>query len=513
MARMKGSVCTAFTIFICVLVFMGAPQRAHARVVLSEIMYDLAEGSDSGREWIEIFNEGASVDVTTWKIFEAEVNHRISEFQGAVSLASGAYAIVADNPVKFLEDNPGYSGQLFDSAFSLSNTGETLILRDADLVDRDSVSYTSEWGAAGDGLTLQRTDTGTFEPRSPTLGSGTLATVLADTDNVSLPESSDEGEQVSVVAKNEGSTFPVEPQIFAYGGADRRVLVGADVLFEGKASSKEGELLEGDGIEYHWNFGDGSIGSQQVVSHHFAHPGVYVVVLTVSSGKYSGAHYISVVAEPAALSLRRLPDGAVAITNQSARDIDLSHWHVRVDGSFFTIPANTIIVGKQETVLRADALNLPPGDPVLLYPNGAEALRTGDGALGARVDTSVAVVQGKVASGAPAPQVARVPRTSLVGTPVVPSKEVQRAPMLPETSEEEVSEEPQRTVSSQSASAGVVPLMPEWPWLLGLLGVLGIGGIGVVSALGREPFADGEKQDTSIDVSAWDIIDDGTKVR
>lgn len=361
---------------ILLFIFLVVPHLAGAQVVFSELMYDLAEGSDGGREWVEVFNEsGSSVDLTTWKLYEAESNHRISEFQGGVQLASGMYAVIADNPTKFLADNPGYSGLLFDSAFSLSNTGETLMLRDADVVDRDVVVYTSEMGASGDGQTLQRTAAGAFAPAAPTPGSGSLTAAQGGGDQQSASSDTTASTQsTSSTTENNASAFPVEPQIFAYGGADRRVLVGADVLFEGKASSKEGELLDGDGIEYHWNFGDGSVSSDKVVSHHFAYPGTYVVVLTVSSGKYSGSHYLSVVAEPAALSIRRLPDGAVAIKNESSRDIDLSHWHIRVRESFFTIPSNTIIVKRQETILRADALSLPPGVPILLYPNGVEAV-------------------------------------------------------------------------------------------------------------------------------------------
>ena len=35
------------------------PQWAAAQVVISEIMYDLEIGSDSGREWIKLFNPGS----------------------------------------------------------------------------------------------------------------------------------------------------------------------------------------------------------------------------------------------------------------------------------------------------------------------------------------------------------------------------------------------------------------------------------------------------------------------
>jgi hypothetical protein len=125
---------------------------------MSEIMYDLAEGSDSGREWVEVYNEsGTAVDLADWKLFENSTNHGLKAL-GASVLAPGAYAVIADNPDKFKNDHPSYAGLLFDSAFSLNNTGETLILRccGKELSDVDTVVYSNEQGGAGDGASLSR---------------------------------------------------------------------------------------------------------------------------------------------------------------------------------------------------------------------------------------------------------------------------------------------------------------------------------------------------------------------
>ena len=37
-----------------------SPCAAFAQVVFTEVMYDLPSGSDSGREWVEVFNAGAA---------------------------------------------------------------------------------------------------------------------------------------------------------------------------------------------------------------------------------------------------------------------------------------------------------------------------------------------------------------------------------------------------------------------------------------------------------------------
>lgn len=509
---------------IAIIVSAVIPCSVHAQLLVSEIMFDLESGADTGREWIELFNSGsAAIDVTTWKLFEAETNHKITEFQGGASLASGGYAVLADNPAKFLADNPTYTGMLLDSVFGLSNSGETLVVRDADLVDRDQVSYTSDSGGAGDGKTLARvgSDGTSFVARAPTPGSGDLLVVgggSVGTEDHAEPDTATASS--TTVLDNAptatGSTFPVEPQLYAYAGKDRFVLVGADVLFEGKALSKEGELLEGSGVRYSWNFGDGSVSDNQVASHHFAHPGTYVVVLDVSSGKYVGTHRITVVAEPPQLSLIRLDDGAIQIHNASARDIDLSFWHVRVGDAFFTIPKNTILLKRGSSWLRQDATKLPTGEPVLVYPNGREAVH---------VET---LAQEPVPS-----RVAPVVYAEDVETPLSVTQTAVRADgevRVPEeaNAEPRVQEEVDATsthptTSSQVASVGhVFGTMPHWGWLVALVGMLGVVSAGVLMSfpsealhgLAAQPTEDVRTHaETGTDVAHWDIIDADEEAR
>jgi len=134
------------------------PFAASAQVVISEVMYDLAEGSDSGREWIEVYNEGSvSVNLTEWKFVEGNTKHGITAI-GSSDLSPGSYAVIAADPSKFKIDWPQFSGLLFDSAFSLNNTGETLKLAccGKEPSDKDSIAYSGELGGAGDGASLSR---------------------------------------------------------------------------------------------------------------------------------------------------------------------------------------------------------------------------------------------------------------------------------------------------------------------------------------------------------------------
>lgn len=157
-------------------VLLAMPVAVQAQVVITEIMFDLAEGSDSGREWIEVYASGA-VDLTKFRLVENGSNHVIKATNGA-SLPAGAYAVIADNPVKFAADHPGYAGFLFDSAFSLNNEGESITIADHVGNALDAVVYTNA-SANGTGDSLQRNPGGNqFDAGIPTPGFGISASGL-----------------------------------------------------------------------------------------------------------------------------------------------------------------------------------------------------------------------------------------------------------------------------------------------------------------------------------------------
>ena len=139
---------------IVLLSILAVPAQAGAAVLITEIMYDL-EGADSGYEWVEITNTGeVSVNIGAWRMFENGVNHKLTLAAGvAPVLLAGHSAIVADKPEHFLARYPNVT-PVFDSVFSLSNEGETLMLKNAAGEVVDQVTYRSSLGAKGDGDSL-----------------------------------------------------------------------------------------------------------------------------------------------------------------------------------------------------------------------------------------------------------------------------------------------------------------------------------------------------------------------
>lgn len=176
-------------------------------VVINEIMYDLP-GADDGREWIELRNNGTtSVDIADWRLSENDTKHLLKIKQGTSTLSVGGYAIIANDSTKFLEDNAGFSGPLFDSAFSLGNEGEPIALKNGGLVI-DSVTYASSTGANGDGMSLQRVDGGWYAA-PPTPGAQNAILDIAVTDSATTTATTTD----LVIATSTATTTEAAPSL------------------------------------------------------------------------------------------------------------------------------------------------------------------------------------------------------------------------------------------------------------------------------------------------------------
>ncbi len=354
------------------------PFTLSAQVKITEIMYDL-EGSDSGREWIEICNSGNdSVDIDGWKFFENGSNHGLSlvDGYGDKTLLSGESAVIVSDDSKFLIDWPAFSGTLFDSSFSLSNTGELLEIRDTELATTDSYTYSSETGASGDGNTL-------------TLSGDVWVPALATPGDADCVEAVEEDNQETQNQQNQteqntnSSQFVAGPlpTIRAYGGEDRVELVGSRVSFSAQTEGVNGEPLDAE--RYRWNFGDGGVAEGKDVVHTYTYPGEYIVVLDVVSGVFSTSDTLYVTAIPAdvvisevSIEKTELSDGYISVVNETEHDIEVSGWYIESGNVYFEIPHGTHI--KKGSEVRFDSsitgIFVDENDEIrLLYPNTALA--------------------------------------------------------------------------------------------------------------------------------------------
>lgn len=361
---------------LVIVIFTIFPFAVNAQIVINEIMYDL-EGQDDGQEWIEILNTGSdTVDLSGWKLYEAGVNHKINLAGGNNNfiIPSGGYAVIADNPEKFTLDWPNFSGTVFDSSFSLSNVGESIILRDSGLNDIDSVSYTSEWGANGDGNSLQKIS-GNWKVASPT--------PVGQNSNFNNPVV---GENQQTQTQNQtqqtqiyyGSASSIaEKQIKVYAGEDRLGVAGAGLTFSGKALGLKDEPL--DSARFIWNFGDGSFKEGRAVNHIYSFPGDYIAVLDVASGEYAASDIIAVKIIPNEIIISEASplDSWIELYNGSKELIDISFWGLSGGEKVFIFPKNTLIKPKSYLVISKEisglALDREKGEIKFLYPNGSLA--------------------------------------------------------------------------------------------------------------------------------------------
>ncbi|HEY4502293.1 MAG TPA: lamin tail domain-containing protein [Candidatus Paceibacterota bacterium] len=356
-------------VLLCLFFF---PFFAQAQVVISEIMYDL-EGSDAGREWIEVYNAGAdAVDLSSWRLFENESNHKLSLSLGSAILAPGTFAIIADNANLFLEENTGFLGTVFDSSFSLKNSAETLVIRDANLDDIDSVTYNPDIGAAGDGnsLTLQN---GVWVAIPPTPGEGSMTSDDAIGDDV---DDTAPAIQTNLVDSEKEITAPQKRAfITVNAGKDRTMVVGAAEFFEADAYKQDGS--ENLYVSYTWNFGNGMVRDGKKVLHQYNYPGKYAVwvsgVTADQSDRLSSTDRITVSVEPVDLFISSVRPDAIALTNNSGRELNLTLWSLRAGSAYFMFPLNTILLPHTTVYFPSRITNLDSRDPnlvALLYPNG-----------------------------------------------------------------------------------------------------------------------------------------------
>ena len=356
-------------------IILLTPWMAHASVIFTEIMY-APDGADATHEWVEVCNTGAdTVDIGAWKFFEADTNHGLTLVRGASTLATHECAVIADNANVFGGDYPSYTDALFDSAFSLHNSGETLVLKDSGGVIVDTLTYTSSSGADNDGQTLHRSN-GVLTAAAPTPG------VYAQ-DDTSVSDTTDTtttspGGTTTHTALYSYESVTIQPPEDVFLRVPKRIetTVGAHTRFEAESYDATGARVR-EGI-VNWSFGDGGSAVGWDVSHQFYYEGTYTTVVRIERNGLTDEQVIDVVVAPLDVTLVFDTEGAwVALHNKSTLPLALDGWRLVSGGQYFVFPQETYIA--PDTTVRfakeITGLTFLRGTQrvSLMYPDGAFA--------------------------------------------------------------------------------------------------------------------------------------------
>lgn len=463
----------------CVGVWLFLPGLVFAGARITEIMYDLP-GTDAGREWIEIENSGSEgISFVKWKLFEASTNHALSLFQGNPTTTPNGFAVIADDPAKFLADNPQYSNTLFGSSFSLSNTGETLELK-LDGVSVSQALYSSSAGAAGDGSSLQLVG-GAWQAGTPTPGGAAVESTsssgpaaesgTATSTGHSAPESS-----FHPSSSNKGGTaWTFTPQIYVNALVQPHGVAGAPLLFDAVAAGAKKEPIPN--ARYIWSFGDGGSVEGKKVQHTYHYPATYVVMVEAASAEWSATDRKEIRITAPELVIPAVREGAagfIEVQNGGKDDIDLSYWMLRSGPGMFTIPQGTVIAAKKSIPFPAaiTGLSADSANTALLYPNGSAVV-----AYAERPATPESSVQPAEQTATVVPPVESKSETSVALPSPVPRQEKDTE----STPKPVKNETPAAPIASSTELLGAVGTSNErgvMPWMLGvgLLIAVSIGG-------------------------------------
>lgn len=155
--------------------------------------------------------------------------------------------------------------------------------------------------------------------------------------------------------------------LMAYAGRDRVAFVNSPVEFDAQIKT-----INSLGTpNYLWSFGDGSSSSNKTTEHYYIYPGVYNVILNVSTGFSDAvsAAKIEILDPNISVSfLKNSEDSFLQIINNSDREINLAGYRIFYGGKNLVISPDTILSANSSIKIPIQASNQ---EKILVtYPNG-----------------------------------------------------------------------------------------------------------------------------------------------
>lgn len=364
---------------LLIFIYIASVTQTQA-LQISEVMSN-PTGDDSGREWIEVYNNTQeSVDLTGLTISIKGGNAvTASSVSGGTVLPANGYAIIGSTvtgATKFLQDYPLYNGLLLKSSISLVNTGVTSIdIRMNGSIGDSLQSYT----AAKEGSTFSLLN-GSFVAGTPTPGSSNQASSQENVDSspVTQTTSSTTETQATVAQMS-----PPNADITLYLPHDKIVVAGAETVFTVGGMTRAGNPI--DKLLYTWAFGDGGQATGSSTKYRYVYPGVYIVQTEGTNGYVSGTGRMRVRVVAPDIEIRGVQSGKYGtyldILNPNNYELDFSQWQLSIDGNRYYFPKNTLLAGNVTTHISGVAMGfasttISEGMIIkILFPNTEEVIK------------------------------------------------------------------------------------------------------------------------------------------
>lgn len=347
----------SYVLLITIMIF-GVARCAHADVVINEIAW-MGTTTSANDEWIELYNSGSdSVTLDGWTLNASDGSPSI-DLVGTIN-AGGYYLAERTDDATV----PGITAGVIYSG-SLSNTGETLLLKNNNEVTVDTVNMSGGW-TAGDSTTkntMQKSGgvwiTGTPTPgvvnvsnssnsgsgsSGSTSGSGSNTQTTSATTTVTKPKTEQEYWQDYV------KQLDPDPKYSARMIVPDIVVEHVPVKFS--AVVKKFDLITVLEGKYEWSMGDGQsyvFRENKPITYTYQQPGEYVVMMKYYSNVFKeeadSLHQKTITVIPALVkTVVDIPTGNITLTNMSTGDIDLYQWKLQAfTGSSFTFLTSTIL--------------------------------------------------------------------------------------------------------------------------------------------------------------------------
>lgn len=360
-----------YTLTVLVSLLAAVPSIASATVRINEIAW-MGSSANANAEWIELFNEGAdSVSLTGWTLTALSGSPSVT-LNGTIE-ANGFFLLerTSDESVPQIPKDQLYTG-------ALSNSGATLVLKDADGATVDTVEGGSNWvDIGGDNATKHTAQRVTGS--SWVTANGTPRATNAEQEveeEEEIPEEEDpEAEETAPIVTISGYSTTSTPssilsnKLYIVLGSNRIVSQGADTRYIATVYDKSGKPQKSANVE--WAFGDGSKATGLSVRHAYYEPGSYVATARATHEGMSTVKILNVTVLPADVSITYVSERGIVLTNHTSELQDVSSWVLKSGKKRFVLPEGTVLGPDASVTFSPKVTRLPVSKEVsILYPNG-----------------------------------------------------------------------------------------------------------------------------------------------